>query len=113
MNTENSQLRELERQAEALREAGNPSEAIAKLTELLAIDESFVRAHLALAVLYHQVQDYERAVAHAERAVELEPDDTFNHAALSITYQRAFAGTHDHSYIEKAERARDRGHMFG
>ena len=82
---------------------GKNEEAIAKLIEALEKDESFVRAHLALSVLYHKLADYEKSVAHAERAVELEPNDAFNVAALSVTYQRAFEGTRDPIYIQKAE----------
>ena len=105
-----SELLDLEREAESLREEGKYEEAIEKLKQLLEKDQSFVRAHLALAVIYHHTGDYERSVTHGEKAVELEPDDAFNYAALSITYQRAFEGTRDPIYIEKAESARDRGH---
>ena len=101
----------LEDEAERLREDGKYQEAIAKLQELLEIDESFVRAHLALAVLFHLTAKYEDSVKHGERAVELEPEDPFNHSALSITYQRAFEGTRDPEFIQKAEAARDRAHQ--
>ena len=103
------ELLELETQAEQLKMDGNHEAAIAKLVEALEIDESFARAHLALSVLYNKTADYEKSVAHAERAVELEPDDAFNMTALSITYQRAFEGTKDPIYIQKAEDALARG----
>ncbi len=105
-----SQILELEKEVDALREAGKYPEAIAKLHELLAVDESFVRAHLALAVLYHLTGDYENSVRHGERALELEPGDTFNVAALSITYQRALAATGDMRFKEKAEEMLYRNH---
>jgi len=54
-------------------------------------------------LLYHRIEDYEKSVAHAETAYKLEPDDPFNAAALSVTYQRAFEGTRDPVYIQKAE----------
>lgn len=95
----------LENEANALKDEGKLDEAIAKLNEALALDESFVRAHLALSVLYHKVENHEKSVVHGERAVELEPGDVFNAAALSVTYQRAFEGTRDPIYIEKAEAA--------
>ena len=98
-----SNLLELEKQAEQLKDDGKYEEAIAKLQELLASDENFVRAHLALSVLYHHVNDYEKSVHHGERVIELEPNDPFNIAALSVTYQRALAATGDLRYKEKAE----------
>ena len=98
-----SEIIELEKQADELRGEGKYQEAIAKLNELLEKDPGFVRAHLGLAVLYHHVQDYEKSVHHGEQAVELEPGDAFNVAALSITYQRALAGTGDMRYKDKAE----------
>ena len=70
--------------------------------EILALDENFVRAHLALSVLYHKIEVHDKSVTHAEKAYQLEPDD-FNAAALSVTYQRAFEGTKDPVYIQKAE----------
>ncbi len=94
---------ELEKQADELREQGQYDEAIGKLKQVLEHDENFVRAHLGLAVLYHHTRDYERSVYHGERAVEIEPNDSFNIAALSITYQRALAGTGNLVYKQKAE----------
>ena len=103
------QILELEKQADDLKNEGKYSDAIAKHLEIVGLDDGFVRAHLALAVLYHHTQDYEKACAHAEKAVDLEPDDAFNMAALSVTYQRAFEGTRDPIYIQKAEIALARG----
>ncbi len=101
----------LEKEADALRQQNRWLEAIEVLQRALAIDESFVRAHLGLAVLYHRVGDPELACRHAERACELEPTDAFNFTALSVTYQRAFEATGDQNYIYKAEMAmaRSRG----
>ncbi len=98
-----SEVLELEKQADALREQGKFDEAIAKLHDLLGIDPKFVRAHLGLAVLYHHTKDYEKSVHHGEQANEIEPNDPFNIAALSVTYQRALAATGDMRYKEKAE----------
>lgn len=98
-----STIIELEKQADELREQGKYQEAVDKLHELLQLDEKFVRAHLGLAVLYHHLNDYEKSVMHGEKVVELEPNDSFNIAALSITYQRALAATGDLTYKEKAE----------
>lgn len=103
---------ELEAAADQLRNEQKYDEAISKTREILEIDEAFPRAHLTLAVLYHHVGDYEKACQHAERAVELEPNDPFNMAALSETYRRAFEGTRDPIYIQKAETALARGQGF-
>ena len=65
-------------------------------------------AHLALAVLYGKVGKHDLAVTHGEKAVEIEPQDTFNWTALSTTYQRAFEGTQDRQYIYRAEDAKAR-----
>ena len=104
------ELLALETEAEQLKSDGKNDEAIAKLKEAIEMDDSFVRGHLALSVLYHKLGDYEKSVAHAEKAVALEPDDAFNVAALSVTYQRAFEGTRDPIYIQKAEEALGRSH---
>ena len=106
-----STISELESQAEKFRSEGKVSEEIEALNKIVAEDETFVRAHLALAVAYYKAQDFDASVRHAERACQLEPDDAFNYTALSVTYQRAYAGTNDTTYIEKAESARDLAHQ--
>ena len=93
----------LETEAENLKNEGKNEEAIAKVLEALALDETFVRGHLALSVLYHKTENHEKSVEHGEKAYQLEPEDPFNAAALSVTYQRAFEGTRDPIYIQKAE----------
>lgn len=100
-----SQVLALEREAEKLRQAGEFSAAVEKINAALALDPNFVRGHLSLAVLYHNLQNYELSCRHGEIACELEPNDSFNYAALSVTYHRAFEGTRDRGYIEKAEMA--------
>jgi len=72
---------------------------------LLTIDDRYVLAHSALAVVYGKVNGHDKAIEHAVRASELEPDDSFGWTALSVTYQRAFAGTNEHKYIQMAEDA--------
>jgi tetratricopeptide (TPR) repeat protein len=102
----------LENEAEQLKVDGKYDEAIAKLEEALAIDDKFVRAYLALSVLYFKKEDFLKSVELAEKAVELEPEDTFNYSALSVTYQRAFEGTRDQIYIQKAEEAMAKSRGF-
>ncbi len=81
------------------------SEAIDGLKEIVAQDETFVLAHLALARVYTKTGQHAEAITHGEKACELEPTDPFNFTALSVTYQRAWAGTQDQQYIVKAEDA--------
>ena len=99
-------------EADALKEAGKYPEAIEKLHEILAEDETFVMAHLALAVLYSKVEQHDRAVAHAQRACEIEPNEPFNFTAMSVTYQRAWQGTGDARMIQLAEAAMARAHAL-
>lgn len=90
---------------EKLIDAEQFPEAIEGLKQIVAQDESFVLAHLALARVYTKTGQHAEAVAHGERACELEPTDPFNFTALSVTYQRAWAGTQDQQFIIKAEDA--------
>ncbi len=92
-------------EADRLKDEGKYDAAIEKLAALLAEEENYPLAHLALAVLYGRVGRHEDAVSHAQRACELEPEAPFNFTALSVTYQRAFAGTQNHDYIRSAEDA--------
>ena len=103
---------ELYNEAEKLKDAGQLEPAIAKLETLLATDARHVLAHLTLAVLCGKVGKHEAAVEHAEIACQLDPSDAFNFTALSVTYQRAFAGTNNTAYIRMAEDARDKAHAL-
>lgn len=80
-------------------------QAIEILTGIIAEDDTFVLGHLALARVYTKTAQHIEAIAHAEKACELEPTDPFNYTALSVTYQRAWSGTQDQQYITKAEDA--------
>jgi len=84
-------------------------EAIAGLNEIVDEDESYVLAHLALGRVYTKTGQHDLAITHAEKACELEPSDSFNFTALSVTYQRAWAGTQQQEYIAKAEEAMAKG----
>ena len=103
---------ELFKEAEQLKREDRNEEAIAKFEELLKQDETHVLTHLNLAVLFGKIGKHLEAVQHGEKAVELEPTDTFNFTALSTTYQRAFEGTRDRMYILKAEDAKQRAHTM-
>ena len=103
---------QLYQEADQLKDAGKYDEAIAKLAEAIDLDESHVLSHLALAVLYGRVSQHEKAISHGQRACELEPEDPFNFTALSVTYQRAWAGTQNQAYVHAAEEAMARAHAL-
>jgi tetratricopeptide (TPR) repeat protein len=105
-------LHDIYNQAEKLKDDGHYDEAIEKLNGLLAQDDSHVVSHLALAVLYGKVGKHEEAVRHGQRACELEPNEPFNFTAMSVTFQRAYAGTQNMQYIQMAEDAMAKAHML-
>ncbi len=79
---------ELYDQATDLRDQGDKPSAVAKLEEAVAIDPGFAIGHGMLAKLYVDLANAEKAIEHAKKVVELEPDDTFSYTALSVIYQR-------------------------
>jgi Flp pilus assembly protein TadD len=79
---------ELYEQALELRNQGNKEAAVAKLNEAVALDPSFTIGHGMLAKLYADLAEADKAIEHAKKVVELEPDDTFSYTALSVIYQR-------------------------
>ncbi len=87
-------------------------EAIAGLNEIVAQDDTFVLGHLALARVYTKTGQHDEAIRHGEKACELEPTESFNYTALSVTYQRAWAGTQDQTFIQKAEDAMAKAQMI-
>ena len=98
-------------QAETLKDEGKFDESIALLLEILEEAPQHTICHFTLAVLYGKIDEHTKAVEHGETAVELDPTDPFSYTAMSVTYQRAYAGTDDHSYIAKAEDAREKSRM--
>ena len=88
------------------------TEAIEGLNAIIDSDESFVLGHLALARVYTKTGQHELAIQHGEKACELEPNDPFNYTAMSVTYQRAWAGTQEQQYITKAEDAMAKAQML-
>ena len=105
-------VEELYAQGENLKDEGRFEDAVAKFQESLQVDESYALAHFALAVVCGKLGRHEEAVRYGERAVELDPHDPFSYTALSVTYQRAFAGTRDQQYIHKAEEAMAQSHSM-
>jgi tetratricopeptide (TPR) repeat protein len=99
-------------EADRLKDAGKPDEAVAKLNEALAVDPKYALAHSALAVLLQRLGRHEEAIEHAEEVCELEPNDPFSFTALSVIYQRAFAGTNDQQFIRLAEEAMEKSRLL-
>ncbi len=100
-----SDVNQLFGQAEKLKDEGKREEAVTVLEELLQVDPNHVLAHLTLARILTQLGQHEPAILHGRKACELEPNDAFNFTALSVTYQRAYAGTGDRQFIQLAEDA--------
>ncbi|MCG8325397.1 MAG: tetratricopeptide repeat protein [Thiotrichales bacterium] len=98
--------------ADKLKEEGKLEEAAVKLEEALAIEEDYALAHSALAVIRQRLGNHEEAVKHAQRVCDLEPGDPFSFTALSVTYQRAYAGTNNMDYIRLAEDAMERSRQL-
>jgi len=107
-----SDLVQLYDEADQLKEQGQLDEAVVKLQEALAIDENYALAHSALAVNLQRLGKHEDAVGHAKRVCELEPEDPFSFTALSVTFQRAYAGTNHMEYIQLAEDAMERSRQL-
>ena len=99
-------------EADQLKNDGKLDEAVAKLQEVLAIDENYALAHSALAVVQQRLGKHEEAIQHAKKAAELEPNDPFSYTALSVTFQRAYAGTNNMEYIGLAEEAMERSRQI-
>ena len=103
---------ELYDEADKLKDEGKLEEAITKLVDLLALHADYPLAHAALGVVYGKVGRHEDAIRHAQRVCELEPSDAFSFTAMSVIYQRAFAGTGNKQYIQLAEDAMGRSRMI-
>jgi predicted Zn-dependent protease len=107
-----SNVDEVFKHAEQLKREGKSAEAIEKLNEVLQLDNNHVLAHMTIARLLCKAQRPLEAVPHSEQACTLEPNEYFNWAALSQTYQQAFELTQDRMYILKAEDAKTRSHQL-
>jgi tetratricopeptide (TPR) repeat protein len=102
---------ELYNEAMRLKNEGELEQAVAKLHEALEVDNEYALAHSALAVVLQKLERHDEAIVHAECVCKLLPSDPFSYTALSVTYQRAYAGTGDMKYIPMAEQAMERSRM--
>ena len=103
---------ELYDQADRLKDDGKLEEAVTKFQEILVQDPDFALAHSALAVVLGRLGRHEQAIVHGRKVCELQPNDAFGFTALSVTYQRAYAGTGNMTYIRDAEDAMARSRMM-
>lgn len=92
-------------EAEKLKDEGKYDEAIALLQEILQEDEQHILTHLTLGRIYTLTGKFDLAIEHGKKACEIEPTEPFNFTALSVTFQRAWAGTQEQQYIQMAEDA--------
>ena len=96
---------QLYNEANALKTQGDLEGAVAKLREILAIDEKHTLSHMALAINLQRLGQFDESIRHALRAVELEPNDPFSYTQLSVIYQRC-------GRIPEAEDAKARAQML-
>jgi Tfp pilus assembly protein PilF len=92
-------------EATKLKDAGDLAGAVAKLDEILKTDPDHVLTHQALAVYLQRQGQPDRAIAHAKKVTELEPNDPFSFTQLSVIYQRC-------GKIQEAEDAMARARMM-
>ncbi len=90
-------------EASTLKEDGDLEGAVAKLQEILEIDDGHVLTHSALAVHLQKLGRNDDAISHAKKVAELNPQDPFSYTQLSVIYQRC-------GKIAEAEEARDQEH---
>lgn len=100
-------------QAEKLKDSGKSEEAVSILQQILQEKPYHVLSHLTLARIFTQTGKHDAAIEHGLKACELEPNDPFNFTAMSVTYQRAYAGTGERKYIQLAEDAMAKAHSLG
>ena len=72
-----------------LKEAGKLEEAVAKLEETIAKDPDYALAHAGLSVFHGKMDRHDKAVEHAQKVCQLEPDDPFSFMAMSLICQKA------------------------
>jgi len=74
--------------AAMFREGGELLEATRVLDEIVSEDAELVRAHFDLGELARQQRDYEQALVHYGRALELRPDFAEGHTSTAAVYRQ-------------------------
>lgn len=67
---------------------GKVEEAIETYREALEMDPDYVDALHGLAMAYSSLDEFDEAIAVAQRVCELTPDDVLAHTTLSMFYQK-------------------------
>ena len=67
-----------------LQQRGDVTAAVGKLDELLKQDATYALAHAALSVFYSKLDDYEKAIEHANKVCEMEPEGCLEHEARDV-----------------------------
>jgi predicted Zn-dependent protease len=75
--------------AEKLKDGGKLEEAVAALEEVIAGHPDFALAHSAISAWCTRLERHEKAVEHARRVCELEPNEPFSFTALSVACMKA------------------------
>ena len=107
-----AQVDEIYDEGARLRGGGDFEAAASKFQEGLALDADHALTHLALAMTYVPLNQFDLVEQHGRRACELEPNDAQTFTAMSVAYQRAWAASGDQRFIKMAEDARDRANMI-
>jgi tetratricopeptide (TPR) repeat protein len=103
---------ELYDEADKLKTAGDLPGAAERLQAAIAADPNYALAYSALAVVRQRLGQHDDAIQAAQKVCELEPNDPFSFTALSVTFQRAYAGTGQMQYIRQAEDAMERSRIL-
>ena len=85
---------------------GHHQDAIEQYQAAIAADPSFLDAMHGLARVYQDTEQFDEAIAVANRIVELDPDDVLAHTSLSILYQRK-------GMVPEAEAEANRARILG
>ena len=91
--------------AEKLKEDGQLEEAVAALDTLVGEHPDYALAHSAISAWCTRLERHEKAVQHARRVCELQPNDPFSFTALSMACMKA-------GMIAEAEDALGRSRMM-